>query len=95
MTLSIDYDDDLRDQIAERAAQKIADKVDPNRIMGEFYDRLMTPAEICDKVLHCGRSTLDDYYMQQPGFPYTYKGSHIMYLPSQVRQWLIGHQQYA
>lgn len=94
LNLSIDQND-LLDRVADKLAERYAAKLNEAADVALLADKLMTPEQICEKVLNCSRGTLDDYYMQQPGFPYTYKGKRLMYMPSEVHKWLKNNQRYA
>lgn len=92
MTLDFEMTPELMAMIAKEAGERIAAKAQPDA--STIYDPLIGKRAAAE-FLDCSTKYIDDYYMQQPGFPYHIKGRELQYRISELSKWLDTHQLYA
>ena len=93
MDVKIDAQDDaLVQAIANKLVEQIAPAIQQIVINNLSQEHGMTEREIAREVLKCDPGMMD-YYLQQPGFPFYYKGKQKMYWPPAVKEWLDKNQQ--
>ncbi|MGV0167148.1 DNA-binding protein [Furfurilactobacillus sp. WILCCON 0119] len=63
------------------------------KIQLQPHDELVGKQAICDRVLHCDVGTLNDFYMYQPDFPYSRKGTRLQFSLKAVDQWIANNQE--
>lgn len=83
-----------QDLLIDLVATKLADQIESRaRVIAAnlIEERGMTQKEIA-VVLGCEPSTVRDYYLEQPGFPFYWKNTVKMFWPSAVKQWIVTHQ---
>lgn len=88
---TVELDPELKELIAEKAADKIAAQViiDPTKL----FDPRVGVKEAC-KYLACGRTYFDQHYMTAPDFPIHYKGSDYQFRLSEIKRWEETHPGY-
>lgn len=82
----------LGQMIADSLVKKLTPIVESAVKKYERPDELLNPQDLCDQVLHCDRSTLDGYFVKQPGFPSINKGTRKVYSRKAVEKWISTHQ---
>lgn len=93
MGMNLDMDPELREMIAERAAEKIAALAMPNP--EDFHDPLVDK-KAAARFLNCSTKYIDQHWLQQPGFPYHQdKGPQLQFRLGELDRYLDTHQLYA
>lgn len=57
----------------------------------ERPDEYLDAKAVYTDILHCSSKTFTDYYLQQPGFPISHKGSQLVYSRKRVEKWMATH----
>jgi len=94
MELNID-EQQLGQLVAGDLVQKLMPIIEATIKKYERPDELLEPQELCDRVLHCHRDTLEKYFIYQPGFPSMNKGTRKVYSLKAVEKWISTHQKTA
>lgn len=57
-------------------------------------DELLTRKELCDRILNCDVKTANRYYLNEPDFPYMYRGNQKVYPKKAVEKWIQNNTHY-
>ncbi|WP_338230690.1 DNA-binding protein [Lactiplantibacillus paraxiangfangensis] len=95
MMASMQMDDQ---KFIEAVANAVADRVMPE--LETMVKKYHEPDQGLDqagaaKVLGCGKDMLNDYYINQPGFPHFMKGSRMVFSRKAIEKWMDENQIYA
>ncbi|MCD2257109.1 hypothetical protein ACNAN0_02345 [Agrilactobacillus fermenti] len=97
VTVALGDEDNEQEVLINAIADRLAKKMTPiiEKIIEEKLtrERAMTQREVAEQILHCDPSTITDYYLEQPGFPFFAKGTKKMFWPAAVREWINNNQQ--
>lgn len=57
-------------------------------------DELLTKKELCERILNCNVETADRYYINQPNFPYMWRGNQKLFPKKAVEKWIQNNTHY-
>ena len=57
-------------------------------------DELLTKRELCERILNCDVDTADKYYINEPKFPYIWRGNQKLFPKKAVEKWIHNNTHY-
>lgn len=92
---NLKLDEEHQDFLIDLVAAKLANQIESRA--QDIVDKLTEERGMNQKeiavILGCESSTVRDYYLEQPGFPFYWKGTVKMFWPSAVKKWIVTHQE--
>lgn len=90
MELSID-EKRLSQMVAADLVERLAPVVEATVQRYERPDEYLTGKEVYKGILHCSAATFTDYYLQQPDFPISHKGTQLVFSRKRIEKWMATH----